>query len=382
MSAQVAVIRCDGYQVKKVTHAVQRGIDLLGGISAFATEAEKLLVKPNVLSAVSPQKQVTTHPSVFRAVVECFARANIKLCYGDSPAVGKPSSALRKAGFSDIADSLNIPEADFYNGEDIFFEQGRQNKALKIAKGVLQCDGVISLAKLKTHGFQKYTGAIKNQFGCIPGFYKSEFHLKLSNAFDFARMLLDLDRFIRPRIYIMDAIIGMEGNGPQNGRPVQMNVLLVSNDPVALDATACRMIHIDPLKVPVIKVAAESGTGCYAQKEIELLGDPLPGFPTFDVDRKPIKVFREKGIRHLLSQYITQKPVIISGRCIRCGKCVQVCPTDPKAVNWQHEEKSLPPQHDYKECIRCYCCQEVCPEDAIQLKKPLLRKCIDGFMLK
>ncbi|MBD3385121.1 DUF362 domain-containing protein [candidate division KSB1 bacterium] len=382
MKSRVAVIRCNGYDTEKVEKAIQTGIELLGGISAFADKGETLLLKPNVLSGVAPQKHVTTHPAVFKAVAVAMQKADIKLQYGDSPAVGKYSGALKRAGVSDVAEELGISLADFEQGRDIFYKEGRQNKSFSIANGVLQCDGLISLAKLKTHGFQKYTGCIKNQFGCIPGLRKSEFHFKLTDAFDFARMLVDLDRFIRPRLYIMDAITGMEGNGPQNGSPAEMNVLLFSTDPVALDATACRMIELDPLRVPVIRVAAEAGIGAHAQKDIELSGDSLPSYPDFDVDRKPLRPYRTKGIRQFLSQIITLKPVIRRERCIKCGKCVEVCPTDPKAVDWPQKNHGQPPQHDYKLCIRCYCCQEVCPEDAIGLKKPLMRKIIDGLIFK
>ncbi len=373
------MVRCDGYNTKKVENAVQKGIELLGGISLFASKGETLLLKPNVLSGASPQKHVTTHPAVFRAVAMALKKANVVLQYGDSPAVGKPSGALKRAGFSDIAEELNISLADFEKGESRYFKAGRQNKSFTIARGVLQSDGLISLAKLKTHGFQKYTGCIKNQFGCIPGLQKSEFHFKLTDAFDFARMLLDLDRFIQPRLYILDAITGMEGNGPQNGSPVEMNLLLFSTDPVALDATACRMIALDPLRVPAIKVAADAGIGVHVQEEIELPGDLLPVYPDFDIDRTPLRPYKTMGIRRLLSRIITLKPVIRPERCIKCGKCVEVCPTNPKAVNWVSASHNHPPHHDYNLCIRCYCCQEVCPEDAIGLKKTLLRKVIDGM---
>jgi len=89
---------------------------------------------------------------------------------------------------------------------------------------------------MKTHGFQRMTGAVKNQFGCIPGALKGEFHVKVPDASNFAKMLIDLNTYIHPRLYVMDGIIAMEGNGPRGGTPKKMNVILFSTDPIALDS--------------------------------------------------------------------------------------------------------------------------------------------------
>lgn len=116
---------------------------------------------------------------------------------------------------TEVADKLGIHLADFQNGKEIYFEEGKQNKKFIIAKGVLDADGIISLPKLKTHGYAKMTGCIKNQFGCIPGKLKGEFHVKLPDVNDFARMLVDLNKLVKPKLYIMDGIIAMDGNGPR-----------------------------------------------------------------------------------------------------------------------------------------------------------------------
>jgi uncharacterized protein (DUF362 family) len=86
--------------------------------------------------------------------------------------------------------------ADFNNGKEVVFPEAIQNRKLTIANGVLECDGLISLPKLKTHGFLKLTGSIKNQFGCVPGMLKGEFHVKLPDPSDFAKMLVDINSYI------------------------------------------------------------------------------------------------------------------------------------------------------------------------------------------
>jgi uncharacterized protein (DUF362 family)/Pyruvate/2-oxoacid:ferredoxin oxidoreductase delta subunit len=374
--SKVVLVRCESYDYAKVNEAVKKGVALLGGVDKFAKKGEKILLKVNLLVGEHPDKCVTTHPSVFRAVGELFKSTGAQVSYGDSPAFGSTLGAAKKAGLTGPAQEAGLELKEFEPGQEVLFAQGKQNKKFIIAKAVLDSDGVISLPKLKAHGFEKFTGCIKNQFGCIPGLLKGEFHVKLPDAIDFARMLVDLDTFVRPRLYIMDGITAMEGNGPRGGNPKQMNVLLLSEDPVALDATVCRMINLDLNLVPTVKFGTESGRGVSAQNAVELVGDAFDQFRTdsFDIDRSPLKPFKSSGILKFFSNALVAKPVINKGKCAKCGTCIKVCPANPKAVDWVNGDKSRPPEHRYGICIRCYCCQELCPEKAIDLKKPVLRR--------
>ena len=374
--SRVAIIKCDDYDEKNVQSAVQRGMDLLGGMESFIKAGEKILLKPNLLAPDLPEKCVTTHPAVFRAVAEVARGTGAVLRYGDSPAMGNMAATAKKCGIQDVADELDIEAADFKNGKDVTYEKGHQNKRFTIATGVLESDGLISISKLKTHGFEKFTGAVKNQFGCVPGLLKGEFHVKVPDAENFARMLLDLNGFVSPRLYVMDAVMAMEGNGPRGGRPVKVGALLFSDDPVALDSVACRMIKVDPSLVPTVRLGEEMGYGKAAEDSITLLGDSLESLivSSFDVDRKPLKPAMKWGLIGLFKNRVVPKPVINEDRCLKCGVCVRMCPADPKAVDWFDGDKKKVPTYNYKNCIRCYCCQELCPESAIVLKSPLLRR--------
>lgn len=178
----------------------------------------------------------------------------------------------------------------------------------------------------------------------------------------------------------MDGIRAMEGNGPRGGAPVALNVLLLSADPIALDATVCRLIGLDPDMVPTVRYGETAGDGRWREDDIERLGDDILSLQrtTFNVVRKPVRPYRSAGIlERQLSHHLVARPVIASRRCVRCGICVKACPVRPKAVDWFEGNKRKPPRHDYQRCIRCYCCQELCPESAITLKVPPLRDWID-----
>ena len=377
--SDVAIISCTSYDEVEVLAAVERGVSLLGGADKFVQPGEKILLKLNWLSADPPEKCVTTHPAVFRAVATVFQRAGAQLSYGDSPGFQPPETAAKKSGAAEVADQLGIPLGDFRAGQEIHFPEGRQNKRFMISNAVLESDGVISLPKMKTHAFQRVTGAVKNQFGCIPGALKGEFHVKIPSAYDFAKMLIDLNAFVRPRLFVMDGVMAMEGNGPRGGDPRKMNVLLFSTDPIALDATMCRLMNLDPALVLTNRAGAEQGLGTYRSEEINLHGDHIENFIAKDyvVNREPEQETAKRARPGFLKEALTPKPYIVEEKCVRCGICVQMCPVTPKVVNWHDGNKKNPPSYQYDRCIRCYCCQEVCPESAIFVKVPLLRKILD-----
>ncbi len=377
--SKVAIIRCESYAPAEVKVAVERGLELIGGPLNFVKPGEKILLKPNLLAADPPEKCVTTHPAVFKAVGEVFQSAGAEIGYGDSPGFGSPEATARKAGIAAAAAELQIELADFQNGEEVFFPEGVQNKKFVIARGVLDSDGIISLPKLKTHALTRMTGSIKNQFGCIPGVLKGEYHVKLPDVNNFAQMLVDLNNLLKPRLFIMDGIMAMEGNGPRGGRPKEMNVLLFSTDPIALDATVCRMVGVNPESVPTMVLGMKAGLGSYIENDIELVGDKLGDFhcPAFDVKRGTGSDLKKIPMLRLLNNMLLPKPHIIETGCVKCGVCIKVCPVTPKVLDWSKEDNSLPPVYDYNRCIRCYCCQELCPESTIDVEVPLIRRGID-----
>lgn len=376
MKSKVAVVHCSSYEIDEVRQAVSRGLELIGGAGAFVKPGEKILLKVNLLVGEVPEKCVNTHPSVFRSVAEEFAAAGAIISYGDSPGFGTPHAAAKKSGIADAADELNIELADFKDGREVFYEAGLQNKKFFLANGILDADGIISLPKLKTHALERFTGSIKNQFGCVVGMRKGEFHVKLPDPTDFARMLVDLNNCVKPRLYIMDGIVAMEGNGPRGGTARAMNVLLFSTDPVALDATASRLINLNPVYVPTTLLGAESGAGTFLEEEIEIVGDQLKELicKDFNVVRSAVKAVKKNQVVSFLNNRLVAKPVIIPEKCTQCGTCVHSCPVEGKAVNWFEGDHAKAPVYDYTKCIRCYCCQEMCPEGAIVLKDPIIIK--------
>jgi len=374
---KVAIIKCESYDAEQVFNALKKGIALIGGIEKFIGKKDKVLLKPNLLKGEKPDKLVSPHPTVFEAIIRIFKEGRYDVFYGDSPIFGAPEKAAKQAGLKEVADRHHIKMGEFTTGQIIHYPAGKVSKQFEIAQAALEANSIISICKMKTHELTRITGAIKNQLGCVYGHNKAAFHTKFTDAISFSKMLVDLNMLLKPKLFIMDGIIAMEGNGPISGNSSKMNALLISNDPVALDATFCRMIDLNPEYVPSIMYGKEYGLGTWHENEIELLGEPLETFinKNFDVLRSPIisesthnpvftKTFRSLFLR---------KPVIDDEKCQKCGICVDVCPVEGKALAFKGD-KSKPPVYNYSKCIRCYCCQETCPHKAISVKTPTLGK--------
>lgn len=372
--SKVALVRCETYDPDAVYQAVRKGLDLLGGTASLVKSGERIVMKPNVLYGTNPEKGVSTHPSVFRAVGRLLQESGACVSFGDSPSFSRAEGHMKRCGLKQVADEMGIKLADFDKGRTVSHKDSLLIKSFVIANGVLDSDGLVNLPKLKTHPLVRLTGAVKNQFGCVPGLLKSQYHAKLADPYDFATMLVDLNTLVRPRFCVMDGIMAMEGNGPRSGKPRKLNVLLFSRDPVALDATACRIINLDPEVVPTSKLGQKAGLGVYRSENIELVGEGIDSFVChdFDVIRTPPEHCARGKIKTFVKNRLCERPVIHTAKCTNCGTCVKMCPVDPKAVEWRKGAKSKPPTHYYDRCIRCYCCQEACPEGAISTQTTLL----------
>jgi uncharacterized protein (DUF362 family)/NAD-dependent dihydropyrimidine dehydrogenase PreA subunit len=372
----VALVPCASYDDAEVLAAVKAGLDLIGGIGCFVKAGERIVLKPNVLIGASPERCVCTHPAVLKAAGKIFLEAGAVVTCGDSPGFGGTSLNMSLAGLKQAAEETGIGLADFSHGRVVMHKEALLNHRFVIADAVLDADGLISLCKLKTHSLTRMTGAVKNQFGCVPGLLKNQHHARTPDPFNFATMLVDINTLVKPRLFIMDAVMAMEGNGPRSGKPRKMGVLLLSTDPVAMDSVACKLIDLDPAFVPTSAPGEKAGLGTYHYENIEIVGAKVEDYicRVFDVVRKPVVSSAGGSISRFMKNRFSPRPVIDEALCNQCGTCVKHCPVTPKAVDWVGGDKTRPPAHNYSRCIRCFCCQELCPQGAISVETPWLGK--------
>lgn len=377
--SKVVVLQCNEYDPEKIYQKLKWGLDQLGGIESIIPKQKKTLLKPNMLVASAKEKAATTHPAVFEAVARIMKENEYNTTFGDSPGFGNPEKVAQKTGILEVANKYDIPIADFVNGKKESFPNGTVCKQFDIANGILEADAIINLPKMKAHALQRITGAIKNPFGAVIGYNKGAMHSRFTNAFNFAEMIIDLNNYLKVDLHIMDGIIAMEGNGPRNGDPVPMNVLLISTDPVALDTVFCKLIDISPMLIPTITFGQMYGLGSY--ENIEIIGEDIEPLVNKEFNIERVELKKEDSMKLSFLKSVIRKPYIIEDICKKCGICVEVCPLEDKALTFKNGDKTKPPVYDYKKCIRCYCCQEMCPYEVIKVKTPTIGKILYGLKL-
>ncbi|MBQ2952317.1 MAG: DUF362 domain-containing protein [Clostridia bacterium] len=383
----VVLVPLDTYDQPQVDEAVRTGLALLGGVERFVRPEEKVLLKPNLLARALPQKAITTHPAVFSAVARAIRETGCThISYGDSPGnpTTTPDKAAEGSGITEAAGQFGLTKADFSSGSIVPFPDGRTARSFYLCNGVQQADALINVCKMKTHALERITGAVKNLYGCVTGVNKATGHALYPNSEVFADMLVDLNRCIAPRLHIMDGVVAMEGNGPTSGTPTPMNVLLFSDDPVALDAVFCALIHLAPTEVPTCVCGQQQGLGVMDAEKICVrtpAGEMTLAQAQAQFGRKDFDVYRgtlQKGLLFKLMPllpFLQHRPKADPKKCVACGVCEEACPVPEKAVRSGNGQKA---KYDYKKCIRCYCCQEMCPVKAIDVYRHPLTKLLSG----
>ena len=377
MLYQVSIEKCGSYNDQEVRKAVEACLAPLGGLKSVVSGGDRVLVKLNLLSAKSPEAAVTTHPAIVKATVELVQELGAIPVLGDSPGGGSTAASykalLEKTGIQAVIDKTGCEIVRFDEAKrEVAPAKAKTFKKLTLAKAVTEADVIIRLPKLKTHTLTYYTGAVKLLYGYIPGLFKTEYHLHTANDINlFADLLLDIHETYPPALTLMDAIVGMEGAGPSNGKPRKIGLVLSSKSCTALDYVAATIAGFDPMSVPTVRLAQERGVGPARLEDVRIYGERVQPLVVEDFEKTLTALLSRAPpfLINTLKRFIAAKPVIDVSNCKHCGECFRACP--PNAIAFK---KARVPDIDYSTCIRCYCCQELCPEGAITVSVPLLRR--------
>lgn len=370
MKNKVSIVSCMDYSSAK--ECVKEAIKLIGGLSSLISKGDRVLVKPNVLGARRPEEAVTTHPSIVTALCEIVKEAGGIPIIGDGAGMihqGATAEAFKVSGIEAVAKECGVELINFQTGGyvEVDIPNARQFPKLFVSKAVIDVDVIISLPKLKTHELTYYTGAVKNMFGALPLRTRKEMHL-LAERDIFGEAVIDLYSVAKPHLAIMDGVVGMEGNGPSHGSPVETGVIMASYDSVSLDVLASQLIGFEALSIPTTKAALDRGFGSISPEIVGLALDSVklkykPSTGSI-ISRAPPAITRVFG------RYFTILPRIDDSKCTQCGACFRNC--SAHAIEKVDDAFKV----DTKKCILCYCCRELCPEDAVDIEKSMLAKII------
>ncbi|RMD58977.1 MAG: DUF362 domain-containing protein [Nitrospirae bacterium] len=376
---EVIIKHVPTYNYSEVKRAIKESIYMLGGINAFIRPGQRVLIKPNLLAASTPEQAIVTHPYVVRAVTELVIDVGAHPIIGDSPAVGSFGKILKKTGLLEALKDLNVEIKEFTNSTTV--EAAHPFKKLELATDALEADVIINLPKLKTHRQMVLTVGIKNLFGCVVGMKKPQWHYRAGvNEEYFARLLVTIYQTLKPSLTIVDGILSLEGDGPgTSGIPRQLGVIMASTDALAIDITVSRMIGLEPETVPTNKAALSMlKDGKAFQREIKIEGI-LPTVSDFKLPDVTHLFFGPFYTHKLLRSYFITKPFSDPALCRLCGECWKYCPA--QVITPREKGVAI----DYNRCIRCFCCVEVCPHRAMKTKIPpagkILKRVSDLFKI-
>lgn len=364
----VRIVSCDTYEEEDVESAVR---DVAKDPSFPDVRGKTVLLKPNILSDAKADAAITTNPAVVRAVIHMLRDKGVgDIVLGDSPGLQGSGFVPRACGMESVCREEGVRWIDFTKDPIVRKIPYTCRISLPLASALEQADLLISLPKFKTHRLMYATGATKNLFGLVPSLHKSACHVKCSSRKKFANLIVGINAVAKPAYAIMDAVVGMEGEGPANGNPRHVGLILGSRDVIALDWAEATIMGYDPLSIPIVASGLEHHLG------------ERPTYEGTNADELVIRDFQrvpqEEGnhlFRDLLLPFLTRPfhryairtsrpaPQFGSPNCILCQRCVKICPAHALTLG----DKRI--VIDQRRCVRCYCCHEVCPADAIVIKE-------------
>ncbi len=374
MTSRVVLKALADYHPEAVADTLAALLEPVGGMTAFVRPGQSVLLKPNMLAGKTPDRAVTTHPAILRAVIRQVRAAGGQVAVGDSPGVGSPRQVAARCGLLQVIEEEGATFAPFSESVKVRVGTGTFHE-LELARDILDAEVIINLPKLKTHQMMGLTCGVKNLFGAVVGMRKVRLHLQAgSDKAFFALMLLELAERVAPALTIVDAVVAMEGDGPGSGDPVQVGALLAGTSPIAVDTVAAALLGLAPTANWTQKVAKETARPFARLEEVDLVGDPLERLRVGNF--RPSKVTDVNFglpafLKHPLKNALTARPEADSVKCLRCGLCVEHCP--PQAMRLADDRLEI----DYARCIRCFCCQELCPHGALLTRQGLLLRLSD-----
>jgi len=370
--AKVSIVRAHDYDYAELYVAVGKGIELIGGLAKIVPPGSKVFVKINHLPPPSPaEKGIITHPVFVEVILDLLKEVGADITVGDDIQSGS-GDGFQISGFRQMCQRAgvrltNLREAGFVetvcNGH--FLEK------VYLSKIALDADVIINLPKLKTHSLCVFTGGVKNFYGTIPSGLRRKFHAEYMRSEDFSQVLTDIFSAIRPQLTIMDGIIAMEGDGPAAGSLRRLGVILTSQDTVAVDAVATKIIGLNPMDIHTTRYSDERGLGVGNLQNIEVIGERIDDVTVADF-KPPAGAVNALARRmpRVLPRFILDqlsiKPSVIEHRCSGCSECEKICPVG--AISISGEMAKI----DYGICIQCMCCHEVCRFNAIVPKQSII----------
>ena len=250
---------------------VSEAIDLLGGIDKFIRFGDVVFIKPNVCGGVVGKRGSYTSPEVISALIELIKKKSSRIIVGDADSeMYDADRMLSETGIRRAAEDCGAEVVNLSKGEMVkkVVPDAYILKEFEISKAIAEADKIISVPVAKAHSITDVTLSLKCMFGILPERHKAKYH-KLG----IDRVISDLVKAFPPHLSVVDATVGMEGEGPFKGNPVALNLIICGDNAVAADSVTSSILGYKPAKIKHLELAAKSGLGPLNLDEIDIKGD-------------------------------------------------------------------------------------------------------------
>ena len=290
---------------------VSEAIDLLGGIDKFIRFGDVVFIKPNVCGGVVGKRGSYTSPEVITALIELIKKKSSRIIVGEADSeMYDADRMLSETGIRRAAEDCGAEVVNLSKGEMVkkVVPDAYILKEFEISKAIAEADKIISVPVAKAHSITDVTLSLKCMFGILPGKHKAKYH-KLG----IDMVITDLVKAFPPHLSVVDATVGMEGEGPFKGNPVALNLIICGDNAVAADSVTSSILGYKPAKIKHLELAAKSGLGPLNSDGIDIKGDTeakrefkkVPGGLRFS--GKIANIFRslipEKGLSNFFHNY-------------------------------------------------------------------------------
>ncbi len=385
MKTKISIQKIHDDDVEK---SVFKALELINAQHLFQNEGMKILIKPNILLGKPPERAVTTHPEVIRAVIHWLRQYKPSEIYVCDSSGGSElhitERSMKDSGILKMCDEENVNCVPFEKTERKIYHVENPLELDQFASSILidEADLIINMPKIKTHGQCLFTCCIKNLFGTILRINKPKTHAQYPTINRFSAALADIYSVSKPQLTVVDGYYCQEGNGPSKGDVVKMNLILAGYDGVALDTVVCNIIGIDINNVIHVLKAEEKALGTTNLNDIEILGESVENvYRKFKLpSTSPISVPLPKSVAKFVGRNLFKATVKFNpNKCVLCGTCWKNCPvkaiTPPLVVR-----RGNIPRWNRRTCITCYCCAELCPHEAVEFKVDYLKNVLFSFV--
>ena len=260
---------------KEIEASVRKAIELAGGLPDKIKRGDTVIIKPNIVCPKPPESAVNTDPRVCKAIANMVRELDARPIIAEASAVGYDTEeAIQGAGFGKLREEgyevIDLKKEGIETVK-VPVPKGKSLKEVSLPKVVVEAKAIISVPKMKTHDQTLVTLSLKNMKGILPDVFKRKFH----TTFGIMQGVADLMTVAKPDLAVVDGIMAMEGLGPVFGDLVEMDLIIVGKDPVAVDAVTSEIMGFEPVDYSMVHTAAQSGIGIDDLKEIEIIGEPI-----------------------------------------------------------------------------------------------------------